>query len=60
MEKKLHRKTDGQMLCGVCNGIAEYFSADVTLVRLVFAASCIFGGSGILLYLAAAVIMPTE
>lgn len=60
MNKKLTKKTDGQMLCGVCNGIADYFSADPTLVRMVFAASCLFGGSGIIFYLAAAVIMPDE
>ncbi|MCR5111429.1 MAG: PspC domain-containing protein [Ruminococcus sp.] len=60
MEKKLTRKTNGQMLCGVCNGIADYFGADVTLVRLVFAASMIFGGSGLFLYIAGAVIMPED
>ena len=48
------------MLCGVCNGIADYFGADVTLVRLVFAASMIFGGSGLFLYIAGAVIMPED
>ena len=48
------------MLCGVCGGIAEYFGVDSTVVRLVFAGLGIIGGSGVLLYLAAAIIMPRQ
>ena len=60
MEKKLTRKTNGQMLCGVCNGIADYFGADVTLVRLLFAASTVAGGVGSIIYIAGILIMPDD
>jgi phage shock protein PspC (stress-responsive transcriptional regulator) len=58
--KKLHRKAEGQMICGVCTGLAEYFDADVTLVRLIAVAAGLFTGVGVIAYIAAAVIMPVE
>jgi phage shock protein PspC (stress-responsive transcriptional regulator) len=36
--KRRYRIKDGAMLGGVCNGFAAYFSIDVTLVRVLFAA----------------------
>jgi phage shock protein C len=60
MNKKLHRIAEGQKLCGVCTGLADYFNADVTVVRLIAVASCLFSGAGVIAYIAAAVIMPTE
>ena len=36
MSKKLYRSSNQKMLGGVCGGLAEYFDADVSLVRLVF------------------------
>ena len=36
MAKKLYRSGSQKMLGGVCGGLAEYFDADVSLVRLVF------------------------
>lgn len=60
MNKRLTRVQNGKMICGVCAGIAKYFNIDPTVVRLgVVILSC-FGGSGILAYIAAAVIMPVE
>ena len=56
--KKLYRSENNRMLCGVCGGIAEYFGIDATMVRLGFAAFSLACGSGILAYIAAAVIMP--
>jgi len=48
------------MLGGVCGGIAEYFDIDPTLVRLGWALFCALGGSGILAYIIAAVIIPEQ
>ena len=48
------------MIDGVCSGIAEYFCIDPTLVRLGWIALCAIGGSGILAYLIAAVIIPRK
>ena len=56
--KKLCKSNTQKMICGVCGGIAEYFTIDVTLVRLVAVILGVTGGSGLLLYFLAAVIMP--
>ncbi|MCD7867815.1 MAG: PspC domain-containing protein [Clostridiales bacterium] len=58
--KRLYKSSVNCMLCGVCGGIAEYFEIDPTLVRLAWAALTIFGGSGILAYIVAAIIIPGE
>ncbi len=60
MEKRLTRVENGKMICGVCAGLGKYFNIDPTLVRLGFVILTCFGGSGILAYLAAAVIIPKE
>ena len=57
MEKKLYKSHD-KMLDGVCAGIGEYFNIDPTLVRLAWALFCLLGGSGILAYIIAAIIIP--
>ena len=58
--KRLYRSESSRMLCGVCAGIAEYFNLDPTLIRLAWALFCILGGSGVLAYILAAVIIPPE
>ena len=60
MKKKLLKSKTNKKLCGVCGGIAEYFDIDVTLVRLAWVAFTFFGGSGILAYIIAAIIIPDE
>ena len=56
--KKLHKVEQGKMLCGVCTGIAAYFDIDPTLVRLGWVVFSLLGGSGLLAYIIAAIIMP--
>ena len=46
------------MLGGVCGGIAEYFRVDPTIVRILAVALALLGGSGVLAYLLAWMIMP--
>ena len=58
--KHLYRIRDGRVVAGVGAGLAAYFGVDPTLVRLAFALLTVFGGLGILLYLAAWVIIPDE
>ncbi len=56
--KKLH-KSRNRMICGVCGGIAEYFSVDPTIVRLITVFLAFAGiGCGLLAYIVAAIIMP--
>lgn len=60
MNKRLYKSNQNKMLCGVCGGIAEYFEWDPTIVRLAWAGFCALGGSGILIYIIAAIIMPNR
>jgi phage shock protein PspC (stress-responsive transcriptional regulator) len=58
---RLTRTHSGRMITGVCSGTAAYFGVDPTLVR-VGAAILTFltSGAGVLLYVAAALIIPEE
>ena len=58
MNKKLYKSNEDKMIEGVCGGLAEYFGLDSTLVRLGWVFFCALGGSGILAYIIAAVIIP--
>ena len=57
MEKKLYLGTD-KKICGVCSGIGEYFNVDPTVIRLAWIVFCLMGGSGILAYIIASLIIP--
>ena len=59
MEKKLFRATKDKKIFGVCGGLARYFGCDATLIRLIAVVLAVIYGSGVLLYLLAALIMPT-
>jgi phage shock protein C len=61
MQTRLHKSREEKKLFGVCGGIAAYFNADPTLVRLLFiiAAFASFGAM-LLLYLIMAIIMPSQ
>lgn len=56
--KKLYRSKDDRLLGGVCGGIAEYFEADSTLVRVIFIIGLLCSGCGLLAYLLMYLIMP--
>jgi phage shock protein C len=56
--KRLMKSAIDRKISGVCGGIGEYFSIDPTLIRLAFVLFTIFGGSGVLLYLVCAIVMP--
>jgi phage shock protein PspC (stress-responsive transcriptional regulator) len=58
--KKLYRSSTDKMLAGVCGGLGQYFGIDPTVVRLIFALLVVFVGSGVILYIILALIMPLE
>lgn len=58
MDKRLYRSRNQVILGGVCGGIAEYFDIDVTIVRLIWALIALVGGSGVLLYIIAWIVVP--
>lgn len=59
-DKKLTRDVANAKIAGVCSGIADYFGWDVTLVRLGWIVFTLAGGAGLVLYVAAWIIMPTS
>ena len=56
--RRLYRIEEGAMWAGVCNGIAAYTGVDPTLVRLGFVLLTVFWGSGVLVYIVLAFVMP--
>ena len=60
MEKRLYKSNVDKKICGVCGGIGEYFDIDLTLVRLGWIVFCALGGSGIIAYIIAAIIIPQK
>ena len=60
MKKRLYRSENEKMIAGVCSGIAEYFDIDPTLIRLAWVLFCALGGSGIIAYIIAAIIIPAK
>ena len=56
--KKLCKSNTNKKICGVCGGIAEYLNADPTLIRLAFLLISAIAGSGIAVYIIAALVMP--
>ncbi|OGC45027.1 hypothetical protein A3J98_00715 [candidate division WS6 bacterium RIFOXYC1_FULL_33_10] len=60
MEKKLYRSETDKMIGGVCGGLAEYFSIDSTIVRLIFGLIVVYGGTGLVLYVILWIVMPTK
>ncbi len=59
--KKLYRSSTDKMIAGVCGGLGKYLGIDATLIRLIFALLVFFGvGSGLLIYVILAIVMPLE
>ena len=56
--KKLYKSEVTKVLCGVCGGLGEFLGIDPTIVRLIWAVLALAAGSGLLIYILAAIIMP--
>jgi phage shock protein C len=56
--KRLYKSRRVRMIDGVCGGIAEYFDVDVTFIRLLFVLMTVMGGAGLIVYIAAMILMP--
>jgi len=56
--KQLYRSGVDRYISGVCGGLAEYFNIDSNLIRIIFVILAFFGGIGIILYIAALIIVP--
>lgn len=58
--KRLYRSKTNRVIAGVCGGIGEYFNIDPTIVRLLWIMFVFLGGSGILAYIIAWIIIPDK
>ncbi len=59
-DRKLYRSQVNRMIGGVCGGVAEYFNIDTNLVRILWVVLALFGGSGVILYIASLIIIPNN
>ena len=58
--RRLQRSRSNRWIAGVAGGLSEYFGLHQAVYRVLFVALAFAGGTGILLYLAAALVMPDE
>jgi phage shock protein C len=58
---RLYRSRDDRMLAGVAGGLAEYWNADPSLIRVIWALLIIFtGGLAFVVYIVMAIVVPEE
>src|SRR5881409_2142641 len=58
--KRLERSRSDRMVAGVCGGLARYFDLSPAFFRVGFVVLTLLGGAGILIYLAAVLVIPEE
>ncbi len=56
--KRRYKSRNHTMICGVCAGIADYFNIDPSIVRVLWAVLALAAGTGVLAYIACAIILP--
>ncbi len=59
MSRQLYRPRRNRVIAGVCSGFADYFGIDAVIIRIITIIIAL-SGTGILAYIIAAVIMPSE
>ena len=57
---RLERSRDDRVIAGVCGGAARHLGIDPVLVRIAVLATVVFGGFGVVAYLAAWLMVPEE
>ena len=60
MTKRLFRSRKDRKIGGVCGGLAEYFNIDPTIVRLGWLIAIFCWGGGLIAYLIALIVIPSE
>lgn len=58
--RRLRRRTSDRVIGGVAGGVGEYLNIDPLLLRVAFAGLMIFGGAGLVLYVAAWLWIPAQ
>ena len=57
-KRRLSRSGTSKAVAGVCGGLGEYLGVDPVFIRLIWLAVLFFGGTGLLLYLIAWIVLP--
>ena len=60
MSQRLTRPRDDRWIAGVCSGLARRFGLSSSVVRLIFALSCLLPGPQFVIYLILWALMPSE
>ncbi|WP_310964638.1 PspC domain-containing protein [Nocardioides terrisoli] len=57
---RLRRSSTDRYIAGVAGGIGRHFGIDPTIIRVVLAVACFFGGAGLILYAAVWLLVPED
>jgi phage shock protein C len=60
MTKKLYRSRKDRWVAGVCGGLAEYLNIDPIIIRLIALMLVLSAGGGLLVYIIAWLVVPSE
>lgn len=60
MDRELRKSASDKVFLGVCGGIAEYMNIDSSIVRILLVIFTFLGGSGLLIYIIAALLIKSE
>ena len=60
MSKRLFKSKTNKKIAGVCGGLGKYLDIDPSIIRLIWASLVLFAGTGLYLYIIAALILPFE
>ena len=58
--KRFYRSKTDRVFAGVCGGLAQYFSMDPLLIRLLLVVLAMVGGGGILIYIILWIVAPEK
>ncbi|HEV7805709.1 MAG TPA: PspC domain-containing protein [Solirubrobacteraceae bacterium] len=58
--KRFERSSRDRIIGGVCGGLGRYFGVDPTLVRIGMVALALLGGTGLIVYAAALILVPAD
>jgi len=59
-QSRLYRSQENSVIGGVCGGLGNLLNVDPILFRILFVLACIFGGSGLIVYIVLWIVIPLE
>lgn len=48
--RRLYRSRQNRVIAGVCGGFGDYFNIDPVVIRVIWLATILMGGTGVLAY----------